>query len=124
VYTETVKLEVSNKKYFYPDIIVSCSDKDLQDNRTVKEPVLLVEVLSDSTLKRDLGSKLDAYQTIPGLQAYLIVDQAECWVRIYEKEEGKWTSKPLLTLPEEVADIPSLQLQIPVSEIYQDITFV
>jgi Uma2 family endonuclease len=122
VYSETMKLEVlSKKKYYYPDVMVACK-VNLSD-KAVSNPILLVEVLSESTLKRDLGSKLDAYQTIPGLQAYLIVDQAECWVRLYVKEENTWITTPLYTLIEETIEIPALQLQLPVAEIYQDITF-
>jgi Uma2 family endonuclease len=124
VFTESVKLEVSvESRYYYPDILLTCSEADRNDNFLVKEPVLIVEVLSESTSRRDLGSKMDAYLTIPSLQAYVIIDQGEYWVRLHNKEENQWKLQPLLDKPEDVLHIPALNLSLSLSEIYLDVRF-
>ncbi len=123
VRTETAKLEVAaNKKYFYPDVMLTCSPKDIQDNQFTREPELLVEVLSDSTENKDLGKKADAYLSIPTLKAYLIVAQDEVWIRIYIRQQQLWTHYTIEEI-EKSADIPELFLQIPLSEVYADVNF-
>ncbi len=92
VYTETVKLEVvENKRYVYPDVMVTCSERDKDSDKIKRDPVLIIEVLSESTATKDLIEKTQAYLSIPHLQAYLIVEQTKCWVRVYERDiEGNW----------------------------------
>jgi Uma2 family endonuclease len=59
----------------YPDVFVICSERDQQNTQLVRDPVLIIEVLSDSTEAIDLKEKVDAYLVIPGLQAYVTVAQ-------------------------------------------------
>lgn len=76
VTSETVKLEVlSDRRYVYPDLMVTCSERDKQANRIMRDPVILMEVLSQSTENKDLGKKVALYQRIPTLQSYIIVDR-------------------------------------------------
>ncbi len=57
--------------FYYPDVMVTCGDRI--DEYYEKNPCLLVEVLSNRTAQNDRHAKLQAYQTIPTLQTYLIV---------------------------------------------------
>jgi Uma2 family endonuclease len=59
--------------YFYPDVMLTCSGADQTRNDAVAQPCLVVEVLSDSTEFFDRGDRFAAYQTLPSLQAYLLV---------------------------------------------------
>ncbi|RZK15358.1 MAG: Uma2 family endonuclease, partial [Flavobacterium sp.] len=61
------------KNYFYPDVIVDCSD-DEHDYYT-KFPTIIVEVLSKSTRQKDKTLKRDLYLTIPTLQEYIMIEQ-------------------------------------------------
>lgn len=54
---------------------------------SVKNPVLLVEVLSKSTLAFDLGEKLEIYKQIPALQQVLFVSQDKPWVMSYVRAD-------------------------------------
>jgi hypothetical protein len=66
VFVETIRLEVAAQhKYYYPDVFLTCFQCDLSDPRPIHEPVLVVEVLSDSTESNDFGKKVDAYLSIP-----------------------------------------------------------
>jgi Uma2 family endonuclease len=70
--------------------------------------VLIIEVLSNSTEVLDLKEKVDAYLAIPGLQAYLIVVQKECWLRIYERNEsGNWLAHHFLNAFSDTLSLPS-----------------
>ena len=59
----------------YPDVSVYCGDPELTDNNsTLLNPVLIVEVLSKSTRGYDKGAKFENYRSITTLQDYLLVD--------------------------------------------------
>ena len=65
----------------YPDVVAVCPRPESKATFT-REPLIVVEVLSASTFKHDLSQKRRAYQSIPSLKAYLIVDQDEAWVEV------------------------------------------
>jgi Uma2 family endonuclease len=123
VFTETVKLAVAaGKRYVYPDVMVTCSERDKGDDRVMREPVLIVEVLSDTTENRDLKEKVDIYQEINTLQAYVIVDQYTCWLRVYERDAaGAWRSHRLLNQPDAALQLSTLDWHISLAELYRDV---
>jgi len=72
------------KNYVYPDVVVVCNNtnKDgLSDT-----PMIIVEVLSKSTRKRDLTTKLIQYINLPSLQEYVLIEQDIVFIRIFRKK--------------------------------------
>jgi Uma2 family endonuclease len=55
---------------------------------TLINPVLLVEVLSDSTESYDRGRKFGFYRSIPSLREYILVDSQRITVEKYLKNES------------------------------------
>jgi Uma2 family endonuclease len=90
VYTENIRLKVAEgEEYRLPDVMATCAESILSFEIT--EPVILVEVLSPSTAMTDLAEKADSYRKIKSLQAYLIINPNEIWVRVYERsKQGEW----------------------------------
>lgn len=76
--------------YTYPDISVFCGLLQYQDNMTLKNPVLLVEILSKVTEGYNRGSKFEMYRSIPALVEYLMVDSQRVHVELWRKENNKW----------------------------------
>jgi Uma2 family endonuclease len=76
--------------YTYPDISVFRSPLEYQDNMTLKNPVLLVEVLSKVTEGYNRGSKFEMYRSISSLVEYLMVDSQRAHVELWRKENGTW----------------------------------
>lgn len=62
------------QSYFYPDVLVTCSDKDRHSRLVKTEPALIIEVLSPGTRAYDRGLKLSHYCQLPSLQEYLLID--------------------------------------------------
>jgi Uma2 family endonuclease len=60
--------------FFYPDVMVTCSERDAGDPLVKREPVLLVEVLSPATAAFDRGDKFAAYRSLDSLREVLLVD--------------------------------------------------
>lgn len=60
--------------YFYPDVMVSCDERDRSAELAIAHPCLVVEVLSDATAAYDRGTKFAAYRKLESLAEYLLVD--------------------------------------------------
>ncbi len=69
-----VKIEDS---YAYPDIVIFCGDAKFEDNEfdTLTNPVIIMEILSDSTEAFDRGDKFAYYRAIPTLKEYILISQ-------------------------------------------------
>jgi Uma2 family endonuclease len=123
---QRVKIEAS-KRYVYPDVLVVCGEPELEDNRrdTVLNPVLVAEVLSDSTELYDRGEKFLHYRKLPSLRHYLLLSQKEAVIEHYRRRpDGSWVLRELaagqaLELTLEGADAVSLQVAL--DELYADV---
>ena len=84
-----VKIETG---YVYPDIAISCGDAEFEDNEfdTLTNPVVIIEILSDSTEAFDRGKKFAYYRAIPTLKEYILVSQNECHVEQYICIDDGW----------------------------------
>ncbi len=95
VFTRTQRVRVlATGLCTYPDASVVCGriERDPEDRNAIVNPVVLVEVLSDSTEAYDRNEKLAHYRRIPSLRDYLLVSQHERRVEHYQRNEnGTWT---------------------------------
>jgi Uma2 family endonuclease len=85
-------------EYYYPDVSVTCLEPDLVDPspRSLKNPQVIVEVLSPSTAGYDRGDKWSAYRTIPTLTDYVMVSSTRREVEHYQRAaDGTWTSRSI-----------------------------
>jgi len=81
------------RRYYYPDAMVLCDASDLSDDEasSVSRPCVVFEVLSGRSGRIDHTEKLEIYQSIPSVQAYLIVHQHERRVeRHWRDADGTW----------------------------------
>jgi Uma2 family endonuclease len=116
-YAIDVKLEVTEADqlhYFYPDVLVTCSDLD-NHSHFVRQPSLIVEVLSDSTREYDRGAKFEKYKLLPSLQEYLLVEQDVQRLELFRKRT-EWA--PEVHNPPASITLDSVQLTFPVSAFY------
>jgi Uma2 family endonuclease len=123
IYVRSVKLNIEGEnKYVYPDITV-IKEQPSADLRykdyIIYQPLLIAEVLSDSTRKYDLTDKFILYQKISSLQYYIVAEPEKHLVILYEKNrEGEWTAKTFTELSE-VISLLHLDAQISLSDIYK-----
>jgi Uma2 family endonuclease len=73
----------------YPDLSVVCGQIETapDDPHGVLNPVVIVEVLSDSTEAYDRGAKAAHYRRIPSLREYVLVNQREPLIEVYRRNE-------------------------------------
>jgi Uma2 family endonuclease len=113
-----------SRYYTYPDVVVVCGKAILADdqNDTLLNPTLLIEILSPSTESHDRGFKFDRYSQIDSLQEYAIVSQSEPRVEIFHRQGGQWLYLAFAGL-ESTAAFASVEPTVPLAEIYHRIDF-
>lgn len=91
VFINDVKVRVGESKFDYPDVVVVCGPVDMVGS-IIRNPCLVVEVLSPSTRAVDQREKVAAYRTIDSLAAYLTVEQAQRVVEWHHRDgsAGGW----------------------------------
>lgn len=103
--------------YYYPDVVVDCG-KASDDSYFAVEPRVIFEVLSKETARIDRDEKRGNYQSLPCLDAYVLVDQSRLAITVYRHEGGNWTTD-LLTKVEETLDLPTIDCSLPLAVIYE-----
>jgi Uma2 family endonuclease len=116
-----IRLKVKDKSvYYYPDVLVTCSEADFENGKQASEPILVAEVLSKSTALRDANEKLLAYLEMPSLQYYLMISQDRTAVRVYERAETGWNMQ-IFTELESHFYLPKLDITINLGELYEGV---
>ena len=103
----------------YPDVAVVCGRAETaqDDPDAITNPIVLVEILSDSTEAYDRGAKAAHYRRISALQAYVIVSQAEPRIEVYRRADaGRWELTEARA--GERAEIGPLSIALDVSTVY------
>lgn len=107
-------------RFYYPDLQVVCDSREDEDSYQDK-PVVVVEVLSDSTRRVDLGEKRDAYLTIPSLRVLLIVDPARLWVQVDRRGSSGGFTQELYRAEGDLIPFPEIKCELPISEVYEGV---
>ena len=107
--------------YLYPDLSVACEPQFTTINglRTLLNPILIVEVMSPSSAADDRGAKFLQYQTIDALRDYVLVDSVAVGVLHFHERDAIWQPQLVESL-EGRLEVPSLGIEVPISEIYLD----
>ena len=76
--------------YTYPDLMVVNTPLVFAENRqdTITNPLMIAEILSDSTEKYDRGDKFRMYRSIPGFREYLLISQTAMQVEKFTKNDS------------------------------------
>ena len=116
VFTEGFKVKTPESNFFYPDVIVCATDTE---RYFTNEPILIVEVLSETTRKFDLTDKFIQYQKIESLKYYLCIEPEQQVLFFYFKNEnGEWFAETF-TKDESAINLPSLNISFSVKDIYK-----
>lgn len=123
VHTSDAKVRVPSTGFAtYPDASVVCGPivRDADDRNAMNNPVILVEVLSDSTEGYDRGEKFHHYRQLPSLRDYVLVSQHEPRIEVYSRDAAdRW----VLTVAEAGATIALTALPglLSVDRVYEGI---
>ncbi len=125
------KVITKSGKYYYPDVVVSCDNRDRFARDFLQYPCLIIEVLSPTTEARDRGIKQQHYMLIDTLQTYILITPDRPRVEIYHRRDDRaWEYLSIAieaTTPFDADDylihIVSLDLKFPLSLLYENVDF-
>lgn len=106
-------------RYVYPDVSVVCGRPKFEDasRDTLLNPLVIVEVLSDSTEAYDRGDKFAHYETIPSVRDYVIASQKEARIDHFHRQgDGSWTVRILRG--NDILNLDAIGCQMPVARAY------
>jgi Uma2 family endonuclease len=119
-----IKLNIVDiNNYTYPDVSVTCDDRDKTTSQYFTYPCLIVEVLSDSTEAYDRGGKFRMYRNNPVLQDYLLVSSTKIEMDLYHKKDtGEWI---IINYKEgDTVELKSINLSFPIEQVYRGLILI
>ena len=122
-YSSDLRLRVPATHFAgYPDLSVICGDPEApaDDRHAAINPVLIVEVLSESTERWDRGGKFFHYQQLPSLTHYLLVSQDAPRIEHFQRQpDGSWRYQ--MFGPGEAVHLSALGVALPVDAVFQNL---
>ncbi len=127
VFNSDIKIVIERlNSYLYPDISVVCGDIETPDNQNdrIKNPILIVEVLSASTQNYDRVDKFRKYLTIPSLREYVLIEQDKALVQSFYRNENlnQWEISFVEGL-DKLLLFKSLNCTVKMEAIYENVVF-
>lgn len=115
--SEQIKLYIASENiFFYPDVMIALPENHEYYSTS---PVLIAEVLSESSRKFDMVDKFIQYQKLETLQYYFLLEPDKHLVIVYKKTADNDWQTDTYTAISDVIDLPNLQISIALKDIYQ-----
>ena len=105
--------------YFEADIAATCERHEL-GQQALKEPFLIVEILSPSTEHHDRRTKLPVYRQIDTVQEILLIDSEGIYAELHRRAGTQWVTE-ILRGPDAVLSLTSAGMEVRFSELYDGI---
>jgi Uma2 family endonuclease len=122
IYGSDLKIEINTlvpEKCRYSDGFATCTAIP-NDATTVREPVVIFEVLGQSTASKDRITKNHEYQSIPTVQRYVMIEQDEIGATVFSRVEGDWIGH--IMLADGILFMPEIGIDVPLVEFYEGLT--
>ncbi len=123
------KVSLRSGKYYYPDVVVSCDERDRFSRDFLQYPTLIAEVLSPTTESRDRGIKQQNYMAIDTLQTYILITSESPRIEVYQRLDRAWEYQSIAIAEsnfeqeDPLIHLTSIDLQFPLSALYENVDF-
>lgn len=128
VYDSNLRVKIVDRpRYRYPDVLVICGQTEFDPNddqqMSITNPKLVVEVLSDTTGLADRGEKFRDYRAALSFEQYVLVSQTSPSVETFLRQsDGSWRMEVKTGLDQQV-ELRALGITIPLAEIFANVEF-
>ncbi|MDB4766439.1 Uma2 family endonuclease [bacterium] len=123
VYNSDTKIRICSDdgtRFFYPDLSVICDSNPAGDSFQDR-PVVIVEVLSPSTRRQDLGEKRENYCKLPSLHSYVLLEQSSAAAIVFQRsEKGEFERNAYVGL-DQVIPLLALDLELSLKSVFDGI---
>ncbi len=118
-----VRIELpDHTRFYYPDAMVVCQSNPETDHYQ-NHPVVVIEVLSESTRRTDMGEKRDGYLAIPSLKVLMLVEPDAPSVTLYRRKPEGGFSCELYEGLDSVVHLPEIEIELGLAELYERVGF-
>lgn len=124
-YNGDLQVAISRRKYVYPDATVICGKPTFFEENSIapNNPVVIVEVLSESTASYDRTGKFMRYCQIPSFREYVLIEQTFPFVEVRTRNEtGTWEIRTYGHLDDTV-ELKSIEVLVAMRDLYDGISF-
>jgi len=124
VFNSDIKIRVRlsrGTRFYYPDVSVVCQPNPPEDSFHDK-PIVIVEVVSESTRRVDEYEKREAYLTIDSLCVYLLIEQSSAAALVYRRGDSGFDRERYLGV-DAIIPLPEIDCQLALTESYQNVEF-
>jgi Uma2 family endonuclease len=111
---------ISDRNAFEPDVTVQCGPVAAQSQYTT-DPVVVIEVLSRSSMRRDRVLKFEGYRQVASVQQIVLVYQDSLRIESWLRENDDWGEPVVLTRPEDRLAVPVLGASVAIPDIYEGV---
>jgi len=126
VFANDVKVWIPQANaYTYPDLLLLAEPPQFVEKRndTVTNPLIIIEVLSDTTKDFDRSGKFELYRTLPSLQEYILVHQDKIQLEQFIKQSEKQWLMREYTAEEISLEFANVPVQVSLADIYAKVNF-
>lgn len=116
VYTSDARMRLAERQYLYPDVTVACGE---QSGTMLSNPVVVIEVVSPTTEKRDRGAKFKAYKALPSLQEYVLIGSEYKALEVHRRDGNFW--RQYHYREGDLVELKSLGVSFPFDQVYRRI---
>ncbi len=118
-----VRIQLFNHtRFYYPDAMVVC-DENRDNEQWQDRPVIIVEVLSESTRRTDLTEKREAYLTIPSLMVLIFAEPDEPALTVHRRQPDGGFAREDYSGLDAVVPLPEIEASFPLAEVYEGVEF-
>jgi Uma2 family endonuclease len=121
VYPSDMRVKIPQiEKYTYPDVVVACGDEAFEDdeNDTLLNPVVIIEVLSESTEAYDRGKKFEHYQHIESLVEYVLIAQEPYRMEQYVRQDNRTWTYRVYDHAEDIVQLHAINCALALQDVY------
>ncbi len=126
VYANDMRVRIPPRRdYTYPDLVVVCGEELYADDEedTLLNPIVIIEVLSASTKPYDRGDKFQLYKMIDSLQEYVLIAQDYVHIERYSRQPNRTWVYSEIVENDGVLDLPSIGCILAASSVYRRVEF-
>jgi Uma2 family endonuclease len=122
VFNSDARVCLSETRFVYPDVTVSCDERDRGEIDYIQSPRLVIEILSTSTEDYDRGRKFTYYRECQTIQEYVLINTTHQAVEVCRRERNDlWILQ--IFGPNSDVELVSLGVHFSISAVYEDVVF-
>jgi len=119
VHAGELRIRMRGGHFVYPDVAVACGEILTEDNdKTLLNPIVIFEVLSKSTEKRDRSEKAEDYFKLDSLKDYVLVSQYRVRVEHFSRQKNNEWSLKIYESLDDTLDLKSIECTLSLKLIY------